>query len=569
VKAYSETGLGQQSKESRYRFNWNAPIHVSVHDPKVIYHGANVLLRSSDRGFSWEEASPDLTRNEEDKQGKGAGPYTNENIEQYNTIFSFAESPHDPATLWVGSDDGLVHVTRDGGENWSEVTPRGVDRGLINSIDVSPHDPATAYITVMKYKTGDNQPYAYRTTNYGRTWTRISDELPQEHFVRVVREDTERPGLLFAGMERGLFVSFNGGGDWQSLQLNLPVVPITDLMLRQKDLVLATQGRAFWVVDDIAPLRQYEPSQEEAPTLYTPTYAIRLTPTKGRSSGGESVAPSAPDGVVVYYSLPEELDLEEDSVTLEVLDAGGETIRAFSTNADAGIEGGTVKGVPALPAEKGINRFVWDLRTAPTTRLDYDVVYGSGESKAISGWHVKPGTYSLRLTAGEETLETSVAVSWDPINSYGANAIGEQQAFVAEVHGMIDAIYTRIASLQSIEKQVRLRKELAEAEDETSVLEAADALLDALETWQKSVTTPDRETFQDVLNFHPRVDAFLIDLFQQADKAVLGLTKGQRDRLADLKPDWQAAMDAWNTLIEKDVKAFNERSGPAVVAPAW
>ena len=286
IKAYEEAGLGMMSRDAKYRFNWNAPIHVSLHDPAVIYHAGNVLLRSGDRGFSWSEASPDLTRNEADKQGEGAGPYTNENIEQYNTIFSLAESPHDADTLWAGTDDGRLHVTRDGGDSWDEVTPRGVGRGLINSIDVSPHDPASAYITVMKYKEGDNAPYVYKTDNYGRSWENIGRDLPQDHFARVVREDPQRPGLLFAGMERGLYVSFDSGANWQSLQLNLPVVPITDLMLRQKDLVLATQGRAFWVVDDIAPLRTYQ-SEHRASSLhvYRPSTAYRLT-ADGRKQRG-------------------------------------------------------------------------------------------------------------------------------------------------------------------------------------------------------------------------------------------------------------------------------------------
>lgn len=569
IKAYSETGLGQLARNSKYRFNWNSPIHVSLHNPEVIYHGGNVLLKSQNRGFDWAEVSPDLTRDEDDKQGQGSGPYTNENIEQYNTIFAFAESPHDPDTLWVGSDDGLVHVTRDGGANWSNVTPKGVGRGLVNSIEVSPHDPATAYVVVMKYKEGDNKPYIYRTSNYGRSWKSISKGLPEAHFARVLREDPQRPGLLFVGMERGLYLSFNGGDDWQAMQTNLPIVPITDLMLRRNDLVLSTQGRAFWVIDDIAPLRQYDASHKSEAHLYAPSLAYRLTPTEGRAGGGESVAPSAPDGAVVYYTLPEDLNLEEESLTLHVLNAAGDVIRSFATDAKKGVEGGGAGSKYALPAEKGINRVVWDLRTDSTTTLDYDVVYGASADKAIAGYQVAPGSYTLRLTQGDRVLEQSVAVEWDPINRYDDERIAEQQAFVAETFAMIDDIYTRVASLQSVQKQVELRKLLATEAGDEIVADAAEALRDALSQWQESVTTPDRETFQDVLNFHPRIDAFLIDLYQQADKAVLGLTRGQRERLVDLKPEWQAAMAAWDSLVAEDIAAFNAVAGPAVAAPAW
>ena len=574
IKPYEEAPLGVTARDSKYRYNWNSPLYVSQHDPDVIYQGANVLLKSEDRGFNWAEVSPDLTRNEDDKHGKGAGPYTNENIEQYNTIFAFAESPHDADTMWVGTDDGLVHITRDGGASWSEVTPSGVGRGLINSIAVSPHDPATAYIVAMKYKDGDNRPYAWRTTNYGRSWSSIARRLPEEHFVRVIREDTEREGLLFAGMERGLYVSFNSGNDWQPLQSNLPIVPITDLMVRRNDLVLATQGRAFWVFDDIAALRQFDADHERATVhLYAPSPAVRLTPTSGRYGGGDSTAPSAPHGAVIYYSLAAELDLEgeePEELTIEILNADGDVIRTLRTNAEKGIEGAPGNANYALPAEKGLNRAVWDLRTHPTTELDYGVVFGAAEKeKAIAGSRVAPGTYTVRLRYGDAEEEQTVDVTWDPINRYDNAKIAEQQAFVAEAHGMIDALYQRIASLQAIQKQVELRKTIAEGADDTAVVAAADALLESLDTWQKSVTTPERETFQDVLNFAPEIDAFLTNVYQQADSAVLGLTRGQRDRLDDLRPVWQQAMDGWDALMNEDLPAFNRVAGPAIAVPGW
>ncbi len=571
VKAYEEIGIGQPASEYRYRFNWNAPIVVSQHDPDVIYHAANVLLKSTDRGFSWREVSPDLTRDEADKQGRGAGPYTNENVEVYNTIFALAESPHDAATLWAGTDDGRLHLTRDGGASWAEVTPRGVGRGMINAIDVSPHAPGVAYVVAMKYKEGDNAPYVYRTGDYGRRWQLISGGLPQAHFARVVREDPERRGLLFAGMERGLFVSFDDGASWESLQLNLPVVPITDLIVRRGDLVLATQGRAFWVVDDISPLRQYAADQPRAALhLYAPSLAWRLTPTRGRNSGGESSAPSAPDGAVIYYALAAAADLGEQKVTIEILDESGAILRTLETSEDEGVEGGGSGTAYALPAEAGINRAVWDLRTQPTVEIDYPFLFGaSRDQKRLGGYRVAPGSYRVRLTHGDEVVEQPLEVRWDPINDYDAERIAEQQRLAAETFAMIDGLYRRIASLLEIRKQVALRKALADRAGDAARAASAGELLDALDAWRDDVSTPARTSFQDVLHFPPRLDAFLAYLFQNVDEAVLGVTEGQRERYADLRPRWQAAIDAWQRLIDEDVAPFNDRAGPAIAVPAW
>ncbi len=571
VKAYEEIGIGQPASEYRYRFNWNAPIVVSQHDPDVIYHAANVLLKSTDRGFSWREVSPDLTRDEADKQGRGAGPYTNENVEVYNTIFALAESPHDAATLWAGTDDGRLHLTRDGGASWAEVTPRGVGRGMINAIDVSPHAPGVAYVVAMKYKEGDNAPYVYRTGDYGRRWQLISGGLPQAHFARVVREDPERRGLLFAGMERGLFVSFDDGASWESLQLNLPVVPITDLIVRRGDLVLATQGRAFWVVDDISPLRQYAADRPRAALhLYAPSLAWRLTPTRGRNSGGESSAPSAPDGAVIYYALAAAADLGEQKVTIEILDESGAILRTLETSEDEGVEGGGSGTAYALPAEAGINRAVWDLRTQPTVEIDYPFLFGaSRDQKRLGGYRVAPGRYRVRLTHDDEVVEQPLEVRWDPINDYDAERIAEQQRLAAETFAMIDGLYRRIASLLEIRKQVALRKALADRAGDAALAASAGELLDALDAWRDDVSTPARTSFQDVLHFPPRLDAFLAYLFQNVDEAVLGVTEGQRERYADLRPRWQAAIDAWQRLIDEDVAPFNDRAGPAIAVPAW
>ncbi|MCK6695208.1 MAG: glycosyl hydrolase, partial [Thermoanaerobaculia bacterium] len=266
--------LGRDAKDMKYRFNWNAPIIWSKHEPNTFYHGSQYLLRTRDMGKTWEEASPDLTRNEKEKQGKMGGPYTNEAVgaENYGTLSYVIESPTEKGVIWTGSDDGLVYVTRDNGKTWTNVTPKGLPECLINAIEISPHNPSTVYIATTRYKFNDFTPAIYKTTDGGKTWTNISKGIPYGAYTRVVREDDKRKDLLFAGTETGLYASWNGGLTWQRLQLNLPVTPITDLMIKHGDLIVATMGRAFWILDDLAPLRQHN-LNETAPALYKPDVA--------------------------------------------------------------------------------------------------------------------------------------------------------------------------------------------------------------------------------------------------------------------------------------------------------
>jgi len=261
VVAWPENQIGQAAKDVKYRFQWNAPIVISPHDPNTIYHGAQVLLRSRNEGQTWEEISPDLTRNDKAKQAKSGGPITHDDtgIEIYDTIFYVVESKQEAGTIWVGTDDGLVQLTRDGGKNWSNVTPKGLPEWIrINAIDLSPHDKGKAYVAATMYQFDDLRPHLYKTTDYGKTWTKITTGIPDNAFTRVVREDPGRAGLLYCGTELGLYVSFDDGAHWQPFQQNLPVVPITDLTIKDKDLVVATQGRAFWVLDDVTPLHEYK-----------------------------------------------------------------------------------------------------------------------------------------------------------------------------------------------------------------------------------------------------------------------------------------------------------------------
>ncbi len=304
--------LGMAAREMKYLYNWNAPIIRSQHEPNTFFHCAQLVLKTTDMGTTWEEISPDLTRNMDEKQGHGGGPYTIEAVgaENYGTIAYMIESPHEKGVYWTGSDDGFVQITRNGGQSWENVTPKGLQECLINAIEVSPHDAGTAYIATTRYKFNDYTPGLYKTTNYGKTWTNISSGIPYGSFTRVIREDASRKGMLYAGTEKGIYISWNDGASWETLQLNLPNAPITDLKVHQGDLVVATSGRSFWILDDLAALSQYKTGNSGV-KIMKPEEALNAwwaSPLDKNSKDFKGTHPfqgiNPANGMVLYYELP-------------------------------------------------------------------------------------------------------------------------------------------------------------------------------------------------------------------------------------------------------------------------
>ncbi|NNG10680.1 MAG: glycosyl hydrolase, partial [Arenibacter sp.] len=328
--------LGRAARDMKYLYNWNAPIIKSQHEPNTFYHCAQLVLRTRDMGITWEEVSPDLTRNMDDKQGKGGGPYTVEAVgaENYGTIAYMIESPHEKGVFWTGSDDGFVHITKDNGATWQNVTPKGLQECLVNAIEVSPHDPATAYIATTRYKFNDYTPAIYKTTDYGKSWTNISTGIPYGAFTRVVREDENRSDLLYAGTEKGVYISWNGGKSWEAFQLNLPKTPITDLKVHKGNLIVATSGRSFWILDDLKALVQYQDSKNEVAIL-SPADAMNGTwysPLSGNTDKFKGTHPyngvNPANGMVIYYQLPKLSD--STHISLDILNSNGKLVRSFS-----------------------------------------------------------------------------------------------------------------------------------------------------------------------------------------------------------------------------------------------
>lgn len=549
VSAYPEISFGNPPKNRKYRFNWNAPIFVSLHDKSAIYHAGNKLLKSTDRGVSWTEVSPDLTRDDEATQGPGGAPITNEVSENYNTISYVAESMHEAGTMYVGSDDGLMHITRDGGANWENITPRGIGIALVNAIDVSPHDPATAYVAVTKYKENDHTPMIFKTTNYGKRWKQIADGIPDGDFVRVVREDTARKGMLYAGTESGLYVSFDDGDNWQPMQSNLPHVPVTDMKVHGNDLLLSTQGRGFWILDDIAPLRQMTGDTDGA-SLFAPSPAFHVNTAGGRNGGPSS--PNPPSGAVLYYSLS---DVPEDGISLEILNGEGDVIRTLKSDAKKGEKGGGSGSAYNLPMKVGLNRAQWDLRVDALEAIDGLWSASGGSDSKVDGYIVAPGSYTARLKAGDADSEQSFTVAWDPRIDVDASAIVEQTNMARQSHEMLAELQQSVISMR---KAKMLAKSQTEANADAEALKAAgDAAVKAIEAWEKGLINTEREFFQDVLNWPDKLHSDLQFVVGNLDGGIPPVNAGTKQRFEDIAAIFREAMAARDAVVSGEIAAFN------------
>ncbi len=554
IKEYPEIALGNAPEDFKFRYNWNAPIISSPHDRNTIYHAGNVVFKTKDGGINWTVISPDLTRNDKSRQGPGGGPYTNEAAggENYNTIMYLVESPHEEGVLYAGSDDGLVHITQDGGEQWTNITPPEIEEGIINSIEVSPHDPGTAYLVLMRYKFMDLKPYVYKTKDYGQTWTKIIEGINDEHtFVRVVREDPVKKGLLYAGTETGLYISLNDGATWQPFQLNLPVVPINDMVIQTNDLVVATAGRSFWILDDLSPLQNSMGSGEEFKLLKPRDTYLFFGGSSDKPVPGLGENPK--QGVRIDYSLPK--DVDSLNLTLEIFKEG-KLLRTI-TNKDAkdfkSWPGGPSKP-SALSSKKGFNRYVWDFRKESLPAVDKVFVYGS-----YSGSHVGPGIYTLKMTLENEVVENQVTILANPKIVATEEDYSLQQAILERIETNIKSIHESVSQMRSAKKQLKTYGELLKKQDKAkTLLEEGDALVKQIEIWEEKLIQPKQKTFQDVINYNNQLNAELMHLKGFVDSADPVVTEGAKNRLDDLQKEWKVFEDEKNTIINKEMKAYNE-----------
>lgn len=569
VREYPASYLAYDVKDMKYRFNWNAPIVSSPHDPNTIYHTGNVVFKTTNWGQSWDVISPDLTRNDTTKQGPGGGPFTNEGAggENYNTIYYLIESPLEKGVIYTGSDDGLVHITKDGGKTWENVTPAGLPESLVMSIEVSPFDKGTAYIAATRYKFNDYSNMTYKTTDYGKSWTKIGTGVEQDDFIKVIREDKKVKGLLYGGAERGFYVSFNGGSSWNKLQLNLPVVPVTDLIIHNNNLVAATQGRAFWILDDLGAIQQSKGTfGNELVKLYQPKPTYRFS---GFSPPWMALPPNVGqnpmNGVILDYYLKEKADTNK--LVLKISDASGNVIRTYTNQKDKDFKPypGGPPAPQVIPSEAGINRFAWDFRHENIKDVPNAFVYGS-----YLGHQVAPGKYKAALTYKGQTTETELEVIPDPRVKATPAEWTAQQQFLTNVENTIEDIHTSIISIRKVKKQIELHNEMLKGKSEAKdIVEAGKALLKKIDTWEANVIETRQKNGQDVINWPSKLNAEFFQLLGVADVHDPALTKGVQERKSEIDKQWVGYKQELQTLLNRDVAAYNamfkNNNIPAVV----
>jgi len=615
--------IGAAAADQKYRFQWTEPIVFSPHDPKALYFAAQVLFKSTDEGMNWQIISPDLTRNDKTKQVAAGGPITKDNtgVEVYDTIFSVVESPVQKDLIWAGSDDGLVHVTTDGGKNWANVTPKGMPEwGTVSMIEASMYNAGTAYVSVQRHKMDDFAPYAFKTTDFGKSWTSITNGIPADAFIHAVREDKKRKGLLYAGTERGVFFSWDDGATWQSIQGNLPVSPVYDLTVHGNDLLVATHGRAFWALDDLSPLQQYKPEvANEEVHLYPPSVANHTTFGGGFFGGGGDRGQNPPSGAVIYYSLktalkkagekkPEEKKAEgvattapatqaketpaegkepgqsqpaaapvppksetgagEGSegaksapITLEILDQKGQVIRKYPPKPQPGAESGDDEGFGprqpdrGLPAEAGLNRFVWDMRYEGATRVPRSPLWAGG----TDGPQAVPGKYQVRLTVNGKQYTAPLEIVPDPRLKVTQQDLEKQFDLLIKIRERVTQAHETVNQIRDIRTQITaLNKRLENQPQAKAVADAGKQLDKKMTEVEEVLIQTKAKSGQDVLNYPIRLNNYLVALGGVVESADSAPTQVSYEVFDMLSKQLDEQLAKWKQILSTGVPAYNE-----------
>lgn len=547
VNVWPDNPMGYGAEGMKYRFQWNFPIFFSPHDPKKLYACSNQLHVTTDQGNSWTTISPDLTRNDSTKLLSSGGPITKDNtgVEYYCTIFAAAESPLEAGVIWTGSDDGLIHLTRDGGKTWANVTPPDMPEWtMINSIDVDPFQKGGVYIAGTRYKLGDYRPFLYRSKDYGQSWTLIVNGIDPTHFTRVVRADPKRKGLLYAGTETGMYLSFDDGASWKTFQLNLPIVPITDLTIKNDNLIAATQGRSFWIIDDLTPLHQLNERLAQANSvLYRPLDSYRMNGFQ--ASASKTRGQNHPGGVNVHYYI-KTLPADSIPIKLAFYEADGDLIREFSTKAE--------KDRDKLTVKPGANHFNWNMYYPEGVRFDGMILWWAG----VGGPKAVPGEYKVRLSIGDQVQEHSFRILPDPRSSASPADFQAQFDFMKAVQEKVSEAHQSIIDLRDLKAQLTAFSGRLNKDSHQMVIDSAQAIIKKLAAVEETLYQTKNRSGQDPLNYPIRLTNKLAHL-----NAISGVGDFRPTQAAyAVKAEIEAAIDAeladYKRILATDIPAFNQ-----------
>jgi photosystem II stability/assembly factor-like uncharacterized protein len=548
INVWPDNPMGYGAEGMKYRFQWNFPIMFSKHDPKKLYTFSQNVHMSTNEGQSWELMSDDLTRNDPTKLVSSGGPITQDNtgVEYYCTIFAANESPLKEGLLWVGSDDGLIHVTKDGGANWENVTPSGMPEwNMINSIEPSAFDEGTCYVAATRYKLGDFRPYLYKTTDYGKTWTKITNGINNEHFTRVVREDPKRKGLLYAGTETGMYISFDNGSNWSPFQMNLPIVPITDLAIKDNNLIVATQGRSLWVLDDLTVIHQLDDAKKNmASILYQPKDSYR---TSGRTARTPSKTEGAnhPNGVISHFYLKNVS--EKDSVALTYMNMAGDTLSSFSTSSKE-------KG-KKLKVKNGGNTHVWDTKGEGAETLKGMIFWAAG----FDGPKAVPGDYKVSLNVNGTVQTQQFKIIPDPRSEASVADMQKQYDFLTDVNATVNRAHESIKKIRGVNSQLDAFTKQYKGNAQTKELvEKAKKMKESFGEIEKALYQTQNRSGQDPLNFPIRLTNKLAHLnrisgmgdFPPTDQAVAVKN--------ELTGKIETQLKAFDAMVDKELQDFNK-----------
>ncbi len=550
TNVWPDNPAGSGVEVMKYRFNWNYPIFYSPHDANKIYAGSNFLHVSTNEGQSWEVISPDLTRGAPETLYSSGGPITQDNtgVEFYATIFAGEESEQEEGVIWIGSDDGLVHVTRDGGQTWTNVTPpMSPTQNMINCIDVNPHQPGGAYVAATSYKFGDYTPYLYKTTDYGATWQVITSGIKSTDYTRAIRADLTRPGLLYAGTEWGMYISFDDGASWQPFQLNLPIVSIRDLHVKGNNLIAATHGRSFWLIDDLTPLHQL--SDEIASKsfhLYQPKDSYRMSQGGWGGRNQRLDGENHPDGVIVQYYLAD-YNSDEHSVKIDILESDGDIIRSYATNSK---ERGS-----KLTAKTGGNQFVWNMRYPGFKEFDGMILYSSPNR----GPKAVPGDYKVRLTVNGESMEQDFKIIPDPRLPNTADDYQKQFDFLMAVRDRVSEAHEAIIEIRETRGDLDyLREKIGDDAEMLELKELADQLDEEMSVIENNIHMTKNQSYQDPLNYGIRVNNRLAFLMQDQQRGDFRPTDQAYEVREALEGELDKELQDLSTLMNEKVPKINE-----------